>query len=647
VEIKELKLSNTGLLDWDVPNLSKYQALEHLEIANNKLQYVPSFALLSNLSVLDVSGNLISDVNFVLGDEGYRSWKFLDVSNNPIDASYLLSLLDVAEIKGLGVAGLINIEGIQQWNRLSQLTYLDVSNTGLSYFDASSMPNLQVLKIADNHIEGLDLTNAHRLTELNVANNRLTDDFVSNLPMNIQKLNLSNNTKLISLGNLGYMESIVELRLSGLRLEQSNLFSGQGGLSQKGSQIRVLDVSSTDLMYSSFTEFQYLKELNVSDTTFYSPFYIANQAFLEKLYIANAALDQYFSLQGYTLKELDISGYSGVDLSGVLSGINANGLTALYLNNVVGGSIAGGDISDTLNEIYPIYEQRSVLRTLELDGTNISDLGLLDGFVNLKAVSFRNNQLTDIAVLSQYQSLSRIDVYGNQLTDISPLHSLFGLRSLDVGNNSGIVLSDIDVVLQNNPEVTVLGLNGITLGTSDFTLAVSPRLSWLDIGNTGVTQFNTAGALLQTLNISGNNMQLAPGIFQLKKLNISNSDLTDVFGLLNFPGLTHLDISENTLIPLPDLQLLLSNQIDLTSINVSGIALASFSDLGLSAAWDAGPLVNLDLSGTGIVDLGGVDQFTALRALNLSGNTGIDCTYLDALNRPGLMITRPVHCPVM
>ncbi len=647
VEIKELKLSNTGLQDWDVPNLSKYQALDHLEIANNKLEYVPSFALLSNLSVLDVSGNLISDVDFVLGDEGYRSWKFLDLSNNPIDASYLLPLLDAVEIKGLGVAGLINIEGIQQWSGLSQLAYLDVSNTGLSYFDVSTMLDLQVLKIEGNHIEWLNLANAHRLTELNVANNRLTDDFVSNLPMNIQKLNLSNNIKLSSLDNIGYMESIVELRLSGLRLEQSNLFNWQGALSQKAHQIRVLDVSSTDLMDPSINAFQYLKELNISDTTFYSPFYGANQAFLEKLYIANLELDQYFSLQGFTLKELDISGYSGIDLSGVLSGVGANGLTALYLNNVVGGGSDGGNVSGTLNEMYPIYEQRSVLRTLELGGTNTSDLSLLDGFVNLEAVSLRDNQLTDIAVLSQYQNLNSIDVYGNQLTDVSPLHNLFGLRSLDVGNNSGIVLSDIDVVLQNNPEITVLGLNGITLGTTDFTLAVSPRLSWLDIGNTGITQFNTAGVLLQTLNISENNIEQAPGVFQLKKLNISNNDLTDIFGLLNFSGLAHLDISENTLIPLPDLQLLLSNQTDLISINVSGIALASFSDLGLSAGWGAGPLVNLDLSDTGIVELGGVEQFTALRALNLSGNTGVDCTYLDVLNRPGLVVTRPEHCPVL
>ncbi len=646
-DIKKLKLSNTGLLNWDVQNLSRYQALEHLEIANNKLQYVPPFALFSSLSVLDVSSNLISEISFVIGFEEREGWDLLDLSNNPIDGFLLLPFLGDIEIKRLGVAGLINMEGLQQWDGLSQLTYLDLSNTGLSYFDVSSMLNLQVLKIADNHIDWLDLTNAYRLKELDVANNRLAEDFVLSLPMQIQRLNLSNNTKLNSLEHLGYMESIVELRLSGLRLEQSYLFNGQGPFGNKAHQIRVLDVSSTDLMDPSFNAFQYLKELNVSDTIFYAPFYGVNPAFIEKLYIANTALDQYFSLQGYTLKELDISGYSGYDLSGLLSGVDVSGLTALYLNNVIGGSAAGGDISDTLSEMYPIYEQRSVLRTLALDGTNISDLSLLDGFVNLESVSLRGNQLANIAVLSQYQNLNSIDVYGNQLTDVSSLHNLFGLRSLDVGNNSGIVLSDIDVVLQNNPEITALGLNGITLGTTDFSLAVSPRLSWLDIGNTAVTQFNTAGALLQFLNISENNIQQVLAMPQLKKLNISNSNLTEVFGLFEPSGLTHLDVSGNTLIPLPDLQYVLSAQADLISINVSGIPLTTFGDLGLSATWGADPLVNLDLSDTGVGDLSGVEQFTTLRALNLSGNPGVDCSYLDILDWPGLVVTRPEHCPVM
>ncbi|OUR89697.1 hypothetical protein A9Q81_21220 [Gammaproteobacteria bacterium 42_54_T18] len=647
VAIKELKLSNTGLLNWDVQNLSKYQMLEHLEIANNKLQYVPSLALFPDLAVLDISGNSISDVFFVVGEVGKPLWKFLDVSNNPIDGYNLIPLLGTVEIKGLGVAGLINVEGLQQWSGLSQLTYLDLSNTGLSTFDVSSIPNLQVLKIANNYIEGLDLSNAYRLKELDVANNRLSDDFVFGLPMHIQRLNLSNNAKLNSLDHLGYMESIIELRLSGLRLEQTNLFNWQGSLSQKAHQVRVLDISSTDLVELALIDFQYLKELNVSDTIFYSPFYGLNQAFIEKLYIANIELDSGFSLQGYALKELDVSGYSGGDLSGVLSGVGGNGLTALYINNVAGGDWAGGDISDTLNEMYPIYELRGVLRTLELDDTNISDLSLLDGFVNLEAVSLRDNQISDIAVLSQYQNLNSIDVYGNQLMNVSPLHNLFGLRSLDIGKNSGIVFSDIDVVLQNNPEITVLGLNGVMLGTTDFSLTVSLRLSLLDIGNTGITQFNAAGSLLQSLNISENDIQVAPGIPQLKKLNISNSKLTDIFGLIDSSRLTHLDISGNSLISLPDLQLVLSNQTDLVSINVSELALMSFSDLGLSTAWETAPLVNLDLSGTGISELWGVEQFTSLRTLNLSGNPAVDCSYVDTLNWPGLVITRPAHCPVM
>ncbi|GKT28849.1 leucine-rich repeat domain-containing protein, partial [Aduncisulcus paluster] len=132
----------------------------------------------------------------------------------------------------------------------------------------------------------------------------------------------------------------------------------------------------------------------------------------------------------HTLKELDLSDTSVVDISALAS---FNSLVKLDLRWVNGIS----DISALSNQ--------TSLKYLNLGGNNISDISPLSSLVNLEFLYLSNNAISDVSALSALSLLKVLHVDGNDISDISSFSALESITYLDIGDNSIIDASSLSV----------------------------------------------------------------------------------------------------------------------------------------------------------------------------------------------------------
>jgi len=598
---------------------------------------VPGALLVPTLVSLDLSDNELSNAGFLYGLE--EKLTVLNLSGNPIyDTFELMNHLSLMEgIQELELAGIPNLPNISDWVDTSRLTHLDLSNTGLDTFNTQGFTHLRSLKLADNHLEYIDLYGFSFLRDLDLANNRISGgDFVGSLPYGIERLNLSNNRRLFNVDSVITMPFIRELRLSGLHFDDNEyLFSSF----QPKDQLRVLDVSNTNLRHFSHWDFDYLVELNLSDTILIDPFFSLDyDSSIEKLYLKNANMEDISLYGSRFIRELDLSGYPIADVT--LLGLELFNVESLALNNV-----GNPNILQQISSIFTDGDFERALKNLELDGNGITDISALSEYANLESLSLRNNALTSIFEVSGLSYLTDIDVYNNAIVDLSIILQDSTWHSIDIGNNPGLTRSTVDGLLQMNPNITSLGIHGADLSEGSFVLPTLPRLSSLDIGNTGITDLMVDGVLLQSLNVSDNAISGLPLPGHIRELDISNAGRTEVYDIAHLSGLTSLNVSGNTAVPVSDLKMILDNNSNLVSVDVSGISLFSIDGLGgFESGGDPYPLADLNVSNTGIQSLQGLYQFDTLRLLDVSGNADLDCSEIDGLYIPGLSVIRPGHC---
>ena len=85
-------------------------------------------------------------------------------------------------------------------------------------------------------------------------------------------------------------------------------------------------------------------------------------------------------------------------------------------------------------------DQVRLLRSLSIDGLEISDLTGLEYAVSLQHLDASVNQITDLQPLANLMHLNNLTLNGNQISDISPLANLTDLMWLNLGSNQ---ISDI------------------------------------------------------------------------------------------------------------------------------------------------------------------------------------------------------------
>ncbi len=85
------------------------------------------------------------------------------------------------------------------------------------------------------------------------------------------------------------------------------------------------------------------------------------------------------------------------------------------------------------------------LTSLDLSGSDVSDLTFLQSATNLEELDLSDTQVSDISALSSLTSLEELDLSNTQVEDISPLSELTNLKKLDLSNTQ---VSDISPLSQ-------------------------------------------------------------------------------------------------------------------------------------------------------------------------------------------------------
>ncbi len=306
------------------------------------------------------------------------------------------------------------------------------------------------------------------------------------------------------------------------------------------------------------------------------------------------------------------------------------------------------------------------LQTLQLSQNNLAHIDILASLSNLTKLELSGNKLTNLFGIESSTELTYLDVSDNQLMGVYSLMSpsITQLTSLNLSGNHNLLFSDVLQGLQNNVNLTEIGLADISIGLQ-FPVLTGPTgvyaLTSLDLNRTG---FNDMSVImnyitLNSLSLSGNNVAYPFGLenlLQLNVLDLSNNEITFMGDLSFYPQLVSLNLSNNPLdmiyglnnasnlraLNLSNTRLTNSqdfaNLTQLTELHLSGLTIPgmelltiaqqnsqlsvlSLANIDLKDQYfsgDSWPMLSkLDISHTGIIDFYTVSN---LEALDLSGN---------------------------
>jgi len=222
---------------------------------------------------------------------------------------------------------------------------------------------------------------------------------------------------------------------------------------------------------------------------------------------------------------------------------------------------------------------------LNLEGLGISDISQLSKCKKLVKLDLRNNNISDISPLADMPDLEWLCIWNNQITDLSPLIGLSNLKYIDADGNK---IGDLAVL-------SALGsLEELWLSDNEFEG---------DIGVLG--------------NLSN-----------LRRLGLKGSSLEDedLDVLMNLSSLTELALENN-----PDIS---ANKMDELKATLPGCSI-SHSELLYSVEFGGKKIYSdateINAVSCGVIDLSGLDKFSQLQSLILTGNSVSDLSPLSGL----------------
>ena len=246
-------------------------------------------------------------------------------------------------------------------------------------------------------------------------------------------------------------------------------------------------------------------------------------------------------------------------------------------------------------------------------------LDLSDNPLNPEAFTFGTFQLTENL---EYLNLSGTSL--RSITDLFELNNLTHLLLNDVVFTEFVFDNQTDVlqILNNNPRISHLGLNGIQLSDPNlfleqlfFQSSRQVLFESLELSDTGIEflpNFDPAQLIeLEVLDLSDNPLNpeaFTFGIFQLtenlESLDLSNANLSNLDDLLSLTSLRSLFLNSDDPVnySIQTLnQIILNNEL-LVELGLNGIQLQSDVDLILNTIADSS-IVDLGIANVGITNL--------------------------------------------
>ena len=374
--------------------------LTHLEAPNANISDLTGLESATNLTVLNLGGNSISDISLLVANTGLGSGDVVNVSENPLNSASITTHIRALQTRGVIVEFSVDIPDANLRAKIEEALGKASGDT----ITTADMANLTILDDAEN-------ANITNLTGLETATNLTVLEIWGNSTSDISPLaNLTHLTHVWLVDN-----PISDLSPLANLPNLTHLFFGRN---------RISDISP-----------------------------LANLTSLEDLALGGNSISDISTLEGLTnLTRLHLGANSISDISTLEDLTN---LTELFLSknrisdiSPLANLTSLEDLSiwdNSISDISPLADLTN-LTHLRFSGNTISDLSPLANLTNLTELFFGDNIISDISPLANLTNLTHVWLSGNTISNISPLAGLNNLTRLWVRNNS---ISDISPLVTN------------------------------------------------------------------------------------------------------------------------------------------------------------------------------------------------------
>ncbi|KRD63027.1 hypothetical protein ASE40_04370 [Flavobacterium sp. Root935] len=558
----------------------------------------------------------ISDVNFE------NKLISLGIDSGAPDGQVLTSNVATLTFLNVSNSSITDITGIEDF---TALRYFNCNNNRLTQLNLSQNTALTNLECGNNLLTTLNLTNNPLLSSLQCANN------------NLASLDFSNNTaiKIIDCNHN---------QLTSIDVSQQLLLEG---LDCRYNNIKILDVSTNLKLDRLWCNNNLLKSLDLSKNNKLSVM-TAHSNLLTYLNIKNGANYLFNPNASYAT-------------------FYGNRLECIQVDNVEDANKIWSQVKDPMTSfstdcgaytLIPDVNFENKLITLGIDRDGVNGKVLTSNVASITTLNIYGNSIADLTGIQDFTSLTTLDCSNNQITtlDLSKNIKLINLRctqnkltTIDISRN--IDLQDLS--LSSNKLITIdvsknLALNTLGLYNNNLTsLDISNNLALKNLycNENQITSIDLSKNLaLNTLWISSNkltNLDLYSNL-NLTSLNCDRNLLTSL-DLTNNTTLTSLNCASNNLncILVDDVAYAFKNWSitkDATaSLTKDCNAVTLIPDINfetklISLGLDSGipdgkvltiniaPIKELDVKGSEITDLTGIEAFKELVNLNVDDN---------------------------
>lgn len=620
-------------------------------------------------------------INSITGETELKDKFFkTEADMNELDRNLKL----VTQKQNVDISGIREIINVEPLSELSDLTYLDISETSVD--DITTLRNankLKVLRANSTFIEDISaLKYCITLEELEIGNTNVSDLSVLASLRNLKKLNAS-NTMVTRLTQLKNCPNLTSVNLGGAKI--SNIVP-----LRELTQLTHVDISNTSIRdLSPIETLKDLQSLNISGTAITNLQVLSQLDNLREIYCSNTNISDLTPLKNHRKLNKIYCDHTqiGVEQASEFTKDNLFTLVIydtealrnwwselpIYWKAVFSKQI-NIDSEPTTEQLHEIIN----MQELELaDNTYIQSLTPVSRLTNLKKLGISNTDITNLFAIQSLANLEILDLHDTHINTLTPLQDMRNLKQLNINNTSitdlmplandnsieiiyadetSITDSEVIALKEKQRQVTVIYhtqrlqdwwdelddvwkdifRDHVSLQSPDAPNSIElHKISDLREINIGtefpITSITPLNDLLWIESLTINNqsvrdLQPLTNKSYLRELNVQNNPISSLKPIENNTNLELLNI-ENTQIN--DLGPL-SKMNELITLNAAGTPIKSLKPLsGLQK------LENLYVNNTSVKSLSPIENISTLKQLKVY-NTKVRSREIDKLQQKRL-----------
>ena len=570
------------------------------------------------------------------------------------------TLQQIAKTTEVNVAGDKNIEDLNPLSELSELRFLNCSDTKVS--DINPIRNLN--KIKELNISGTEISDISNLKYANVVqvfkadNTQISDISVVSFFKDLNNLSLA-NTNVSDINPLTVCINLTTLNLSGTQITNlaplTNLLNlydldisntPVSNISPLHALVNLhfLNIEGTQVTdLAPLNNLDGLNEINFSNTQISDLMPLDKMSRLSKIYCDNSLVDKKMTdtfmssnpnvLVIYETKALELWWNALPSFWKDLltdQAMTSKRPTKEELHSII--NIRNLKVNHFIQDAEPISRLTNI-EFLDMSDSKIDDLSPLYGLHNLKSLNVKNTVISDLSALSNLKNLKELNIENTDVKSLKPLYDLSNL-SIIYADGSKINRDEVIGLKKQQRQLTVVYQTDelkMWWGNLD--------LSWREIFNSHLLcDSNPTAEQLQSIidieevivnpdNVVYSLEPLRQMAF-LKKLIINNNQIQDLTPLSDKEYLEVISVSGNpvdNIIPLANSHSLKNLNIentpvsDLTPIaslkNVKVLNIGGTSVRNLKPLADYQSLEDLSIVNTYIKSVAPLENLTSLKHL--------------------------------